>query len=545
MLAAGGLALAFATAASASRLVVPNDPAQIYVAARAAAINGDHGEAAQMLAQIAGTSGAVASQAVSEAIRAGDYELALKLISQSPEASKTVQARLLLIADALRHEQIGLAEQWLKSPGGDVDLSFWVPMAQAWGAADRGDRGGAMAALAVVPKDSAFSPFVDEESALILLKFGRTADAEPLADRAIAAAGARETRLRLAFAAGFQKAGDRQRALTMIQGMDDSAKRIAELNSGRLRSMLIDTAAKAFSEQLLGLAIEMKRSNGMAGDPFNIVQIARFASPDNSDATILAGLLLSERGETDQSLSLLRSIPATDPFADEAMDAEAKALIDGKRFPEALALAQAAVRSSSATADDYSRLGDVLSSMKRYDDAAGAYQQALARSANASPGETWPTLLLLASSLESARRWPEAKEVLDKAITIAPNQPLILNFLGYADLEHGEDVKTAEALIVKASSLDPNDASITDSLGWALYKQGRIEDAIDTLQKAAAGDPAQSEIQEHLGDALYTAGYRFEARYAWRAALITADEDAQARLKAKIASGLTQMTAAR
>jgi len=498
-----------------------------------------------MLAQIAGASGAVASQAVSEAIRAGEYDLALKLVSQSPEASKTVQARLLLIADALRHEQIGLAGQWVKSPGADVDLSFWAPMVEAWGAADRGDRAGAMAALAGVPKDSAFSPFVDEEGALILLKFGKTADAEPLADRAIAAAGARETRLRLAFAEGFQKAGDHKRALAMLQGMDDSAERIAELNSGRLKPMLIDTAAKAFSEQLLGLAIEMRRSNGIAGDPFNIVQIARFASSDNSDATILAGMLLAERDQIDQSLALLRSIPPTDPFASESLDAQAKALIDGKRFPEALALAQSGIHSPGATADDYSRLGDVLSSMKRYDEAANAYQQALARSTGENPGELWPMLLLQASSLESAHRWPEAKQVLDRALAIAPNQPLILNFLGYADLEHGEDAKTAEALIVKASSLDPNDASITDSLGWALYKQGRIEDAIDTLQKAAAGDPAQSEIQEHLGDALYTAGYRFEARYAWRAALATADEDAQARLKAKIAGGLTQMTAAR
>ena len=498
-----------------------------------------------MLARIAGASEAVASQAVSEAIRAGDYDLALKLISQSPETSKTVQSRLLLIVDALRHEQIGLAEQWVKSPGADVDLSFWAPIVQAWGAADHGDRAGAMAALAGVPKDSPFAPFVDEESALILLKFGRTADAEPLADRAIAAAGARETRLRLAFAAGFQKAGDHKRALAMVQGMNDSPERMADLNSGRLKPMLIDTAAKAFSEQLLGLAIEMKRSNGIAGDPFNIVQIARFASPDNSDATILAGILLAERDETDESLALLRSIPPTDPFANEALDAQAKALIDGKRFPEALALARSAIRSSDATADDYSRLGDVLSSMKRYGEAADAYQLALARSADAGPSEIWPMLLLQASSLESAHRWPEAKQVLDKALAIAPNQPLILNFLGYADLEHGENLKNAEALIVKASSLDPNDASITDSLGWALYKQGRIEDAIDTLQKAAAGDPVQAEIQEHLGDALYAAGYHFEARYAWRAALATADEDAQARLKSKISSGLTQTTAAR
>jgi Flp pilus assembly protein TadD len=127
---------------------------------------------------------------------------------------------------------------------------------------------------------------------------------------------------------------------------------------------------------------------------------------------------------------------------------------------------------------------------------------------------------------------------------MAPNEPLVLNFLGYAKLEHGEDLDAAEAMIRKASELAPDDASITDSLGWALFKRGRIDEAIDVLQKAAAGDPAQADIQEHLGDALYTAGRRFEARFAWSAALATADQEETARLKSKIEAGLTKATAA-
>lgn len=538
-------AFTIAAPAVASRPDLSADAAQVYVDARVAAINGDYDEAAQLLAQIASSSNDVASQAVSEAIKAGNCDLALQLISRSPETTKSVQSRLLLVADALRRQQTARAEQWLTAPGIDVDLSFWSPMIEAWGAADRGDRTGAMTALAAVPKTSAFAPFLAEERALILLKFGQTSQAEPFAEEAIADSGARETRLRLALAAGFEKAGDRKHALAMISDMDNSAAIGAELESGHLNSALIDTGAKAFSEQLLGLAIEMKRSNGVAGDPFNIVQIARFASPENSAATILAGVLLDEQGSTDQALSVLRSIAPTDPLTSGRLDAEAKVLVGAKRYNEALALAQSAVRTSSSTADDYSRLGDVLSSMKRYEDAANAYEQAVSRSTSAGKGEIWPMLLFQASALESAHRWPEAKQVLEKALAVAPNQPLILNFLGYADLEHGEDTKSAEALILKASTLSPDDASITDSLGWALYKQGRIEDAINTLQKAAAGDPAQAEIQEHLGDALYTAGYRFEARYAWRAALATADRDDQARLREKIASGLSSATAAR
>ena len=88
-------------------------------------------------------------------------------------------------------------------------------------------------------------------------------------------------------------------------------------------------------------------------------------------------------------------------------------------------------------------------------------------------------------------------------------------------------------------------ASRVGKCGAVVIERARIEEAIDVLQRAALGDPAQADIQEHLGDALYTAGRRFEARFAWQAALATAEDNDTARLKAKIQSGLTQATAAR
>ena len=103
---------------------------------------------------------------------------------------------------------------------------------------------------------------------------------------------------------------------------------------------------------------------------------------------------------------------------------------------------------------------------------------------------------------------------------------------------------SSEAMIRKASALSPDDASITDSLGWAQFKRGKVDDAIVTLQRAAEKDPDQAEIQEHLGDALYKSGRRYEARFAWNAALITAEDDIAARVKAKLSSGLTSANSA-
>src|SRR4030095_6755758 len=110
---------------------------------------------------------------------------------------------------------------------------------------------------------------------------------------------------------------------------------------------------------------------------------------------------------------------------------------------------------------------------------------------------------------------------------LEPENALLLNFLGYGKLERGEDLDAAEAMIRKASSLRPDDASITDPLGWALYKRGRWPEAITTLTKAAAGDPSQSEIHEHLGDALYSSGRRIEARFSWPGGLIVPEGQAQ------------------
>ena len=111
-------------------------------------------------------------------------------------------------------------------------------------------------------------------------------------------------------------------------------------------------------------------------------------------------------------------------------------------------------------------------------------------------------------------------------------------------MERGENLDSAEAMIAKASELAPDNASITDSLGWAQFKRGKVQQAIETLQKAAENDPEQAEIQEHLGDALYRSGRRYEARFAWNAALVTAEDDIAARVKAKLASGLNQANAA-
>jgi tetratricopeptide (TPR) repeat protein len=231
-------------------------------------------------------------------------------------------------------------------------------------------------------------------------------------------------------------------------------------------------------------------------------------------------------------------------LADRARDIESRVLLDAKRLDEALTLARRLAARPNARAGDYARLGDTLGEMKRYAEAADAYGRALAMSAGFPPDQVWPLHYLRASMFERAGRWPESRAEAEAGLKLAPDQPVLLNFLGYTKLERGEDLDAAEAMIRKASALDPDNASITDSLGWALFKRGRVHEAIKTLQAAAASDPDQAEINEHLGDALYMAGRRIEARFAWNAAMVVAEDEIARRVKAKLEWGLTPANAA-
>jgi tetratricopeptide (TPR) repeat protein len=316
------------------------------------------------------------------------------------------------------------------------------------------------------------------------------------------------------------------------------------IESGKRTGAAIDESAKAYAELLLGMAVDLNRLDNRSL-PLSMVQVARYADPRNAAGAVLLALLLDGRGRVAEALDVLGTVPESDPLAAQAQDTKARILVDEKRFDEALRLAQSAASARNSTVSDLARVGDVYAGMKRYNEAADAYTRAinLAR-AQGLTDELWPLYLLQASALEDANRWPETKQALQAAMALSPEQPLVLNFLGYSKLERGEDLDAAEAMIRKASALAPDDASITDSLGWALYKRGRYADAIEALQRAAAKDPAQPEIHEHLGDALYASGRRYEARFAWAAALVTAEEDIAARVRLKLDTGLTPATAA-
>jgi len=537
------LALAMAVPAAASTPDQRTIMAE-YVKARAADADGYTEAAAKGYAAVlaaAPDNAGVAKRAYRQAMVAGDRALALKAV-KALEAQNAVppDARLLLLADAVgRRDWKGasvLADQIEK----EAVFAFVVPVLRAW-IAYGAHQGDPLAALDGARKAGGLATaYATEHRALLLLLMKGRQQEGVAAIRALAMTNnARLARLRLAAAAEVAK-NDRDTALSLLAGDDAvSAAARARLSAGKPLPGAIDTPARGIAELFVRIAIDVNREH-VPPLAISFARLSTFLAPDNAEGWLVTSELLGANGEEHAALATLDRISADDPLADAASAMRVRLLARDGNLEGALKIALARANGPRADAGDWTSVGGVYAALERYMEAADAYGRALALTDKADGDARWPILLLQASMLDKAGKWPEAKQALKAALKIAPDQAVLLNYLGYAQLERGENLKEAMKLVEQASKLKPDDAAITDSLGWAYYLQGDIPAAIEALERAVAADPGQSTLNEHLGDAYWAAGRRIEARWEWRAALVFAEEQDATRLRDKIENGLSK-----
>jgi tetratricopeptide (TPR) repeat protein len=126
---------------------------------------------------------------------------------------------------------------------------------------------------------------------------------------------------------------------------------------------------------------------------------------------------------------------------------------------------------------------------------------------------------LIGDCYSLAKDYVSAEEYWNQALSLKPNQAIILNKLGYVSLLANGDVMRASALVKRALELDPNDAAIIDSYGFALYMQGRYQESLVYLERAAKILPSSYEVIEHLGNSYFKLGRVSEAERYWQIAL--------------------------
>jgi tetratricopeptide (TPR) repeat protein len=538
---AAAAALLAGLSAPAFAAATDDDALLAYVRARAADVAGAPDEAsrryAAALAMMPGND-ILAGRALAEGVAAGDEGLALRAARALPAASLPPEAKVLLAADALKRKDWAQAETAIARLDGDDVFAFAAPILRAWLALGSG-KGDPVAILDTAKASAPGGLYAPEQRGLILLAAGRTQEGLGALQPLLKDVGLHSARLRIAAASLLAAKGDRADADAILQGDNVILLRARQaLARGRLGGA-INTPAAGVADFLTRIAVDLNAQQ-VPQVALSFGRIATFLDDGNSEAWLLTAELLGARGQPDAALVALAHIGPDDPLAQNAADRRLVILADAGRKDEAVALARAETAKDPQSLEAWIRLGDAFTQTEHYAEAGDAYGRALALNGDGShTGHArWALLLLQGNALTQAGRWPEAEAALEEAHRLAPHEAVVLNYLGYSQLEHRQNVAEAERLIREASALQPDDSAITDSLGWALYVKGDVPQAIGLLEKAAQGQPADSSINEHLGDAYYTAGRHYEARYAWRAALLYADGKAQTRLKAKIDGGL-------
>ena len=153
--------------------------------------------------------------------------------------------------------------------------------------------------------------------------------------------------------------------------------------------------------------------------------------------------------------------------------------------------------------------------------------------------DDWSLYYSRGIALERSHNWDRAEKDFLEALKLEPDQPYVLNYLGYSWVERGKHLKRAQAMIERAVQQRQNDGYIVDSMGWVLYRLGKYEGAVTQLERAVQLRPQDPVINDHLGDAYWRAGRQHEARFQWyRALSFKPDEKDKAKIETKLEKGM-------
>ncbi len=501
------------------------------------------------------------------------YEAALRADPQSPEL---ISRTFSMEADDGRFaEARPLAEQALKLDGSDAvaDLVLMVdqvkagdpagalaraealpddglhryvaPLAVAWTQMGVGNLAGADAALQGLDKFDGFSPLKYFQLGLLYDFAGNGSKAEEYYKKTLDATGQLNWRLTDAMANFYLRHGRPDQAAAIYKrfvkenpGSELAESVLAMKPGGTPPPPLIASARDGLAEALFDLASVVNRPETM--DLALIYdRCALELRPHLAVAELLLADILSAEDEPKQSLAILTAIPANSPYAWSAQLRAAANLETLDRIDEAVAQLQAMAAKAPDRASAEIQLGDLLRGQKRFAEAATAYSEAIRRLKAADMPPHWSLYYSRGIAYERSGQWNLAEADLEHALELKPDQPLVLNYLGYSWIDRGEKLKRGLKMIEQAVSLRPEDGYIVDSLGWAHYRLGDYASAVEYLEKAVELVPEDPTINDHLGDAYWKTGRLVEARYQWRQALqFKPDKEDVKPIEAKLGGGL-------
>ncbi len=468
------------------------------------------------------------------------------VLSGSPQATQLAgQVSGNAIAVMLLGNQAALAghyaeaqRQYLLLPHDQLS-GLLQPLLLAWAKFGAGDPAGALAQLVPLANGSPFGAVYILNAALIADQAADMKDAVALYSAADAGDQAPNLRMAQIIASWKARQGEPDAARAELRQMAASHPTLAAALpnlEAHVTDPVISNANEGLAEAYLSIA-------GALNQPSQTllqVTFLRFSlslRPDLAAARLLLANVQAGGNQMRDALATLQPIPKTDPLYVPAALQEATLMAGLGQNDQAVALLnQLAAKNDNI--DALETAGDILRDDNQFTQAIAYYDRAIALLPRPAPSSAWSLYYDRAICHDESGDWKAAEPDLQTALRLSPNQPYVLNYLGYTWALRGENLGQAAVMLKEAVGLAPNEGAIVDSLGFLNLKEGETQNAVKLLTQAVEMDPDDAEVNAHLGDAFYAAGLRLQADYQWQRALALKPD---AKLQAEITNKLKQV----
>ncbi|MEW5687029.1 MAG: tetratricopeptide repeat protein [Pseudomonadota bacterium] len=513
----------------------------MFLAGNAALSEGRSGEAARFLEFARAESGddpAVSERAFQAALMAGEIGKAAQLAPDGPAASEPGKrlGRLVKVVDALSRGKGKVAKTELAGDGIGFPHRGAAALLGPWAAAAAGDAEGSV----VRPQlrgDGGVDYFGQIGQAHLFERARRYDEAETNFKALTGVARPSEIAV-LAHGGFLERRGRRPEALALYDealgrnpsnlGLKAARARAAAGKSAPAMPSIKEGAAFALLAPAATMISAKQEQVGLA-----YLRLALELDPNRNDAWLMLGDLLQEGGDVEGARVAYGKPKPTSPEFPAGQAKLAWSYQNAGDKDGAIRMA----RAGAATGDREARLtlSDLLQANEQYAESISLLDGLIGET----KAEEWQLHYARGRALERNGQWDKAEADLALALKLRPDEPELLNYLGYAWIDRGERLPEAMAMVEKAVAANPRSGAIVDSLGWAHFRLGNYKKAVEVLEEAVeleAGDP---EINNHLGDAYWMVGRKDEAGFQWRRVL-TLNPDAKIKLDAekKLASGL-------
>jgi tetratricopeptide (TPR) repeat protein len=527
--------------------VLRDNAAGNYLAARHASVEGDATAAAGYYLNVLKTdphNTELLSSAFLSVLTGGDIDQASKLAEKVLAIDHSDHiARLVLGVRALKQKQYSLARQdFSQSVHGPVtDLT--AALLSSWARLGAGDAHAAVDDLDRLSGPDWYGVFKDLHAGLMLdianskkeagKRYESAYKADPGALRTVQAYGRYLSRY-----------GSKDAALQVYTDFNKQlpdhpliTQEMKQISNGDKLPPLVDSAQAGAAEALYGIGASIGQRGG---EDLALVylQLALYLQPQHSMALLSLADLYETLKKPALAIDVYDRIPKSSPLYRSAQIQLAIDLDTLERTDEAKKRLDQVVADHPNDTEALMALGNIERERKDFTACGDTYTKAAATIAK--PGKSnWVMFYFRGICYERANQWPKAEADMKKALELYPDQPLVLNYLGYSWVDKGVHLEEGMDMIRRAVEQRPDDGYIVDSLGWAYFRTGNYDEAVKNLERAVQLKPDDPTINDHLGDAYWRVGRTLEAHFQWSQAVdFKPDPDELATLQKKLKEGL-------